>query len=685
MVAAVTGNDLDTWSRTRDAEGHLPTLVRRLIVVTAGPEGIRMPAAEAVRTPGFDGRVFAPVGCPPWVPAGASVWELSTEGYPSGKANGDYDKRTRDTSADERARTTYVAVTSRAWPGAKAWAAERRGDGDGWADVQALAAEELATWLESYPGLQGWLAEHLGRAPWGATALRDWFADWCEATDPALPSALLLAGRDEHCAAVREVLTGPPATYIVYAATRDEAAAAVAAALVADPPPAWITPPGQREAPPSDTRGAATGTVLYESVLERAIVVHDTAAWRELVAHDSPLVLVSLLEETDPGPAVRRRHHVVVPIAARPGDPTALPRLHRERAWVAWEQAGVGYPKSDELAVAARRSMGSLRRRHPRHPGQPRPAWSSGADASLLAAALLAQGWEADHNGDQQVLTALCDRSWRGLSRDLARVAALEDPPVQQHARRWLFVDPIDAWDHLRPALTGDGLDLFHEQVQVVLGERDPYLDLPPEQRWYARIDPTAPAARIHSGTLRAGMARTLAILGAIVGDRDLGDGSTGDRTDDLVERRGDRAGLTGWAAAPRARPSPASTPPPRPARISTPPASPGDGAAPRSCCPRLTDTAGSTTTARSPPAPSAPASPSPPGEPAPTVSWANRPTPHPRRRTRPRRPQHPFARAGPGLDEVLTLLDDLAEDADALNTRIQALLDDHRPSRRRG
>ncbi len=41
-------------------------------------------------------------------------------------------------------------------------------------------------------------------------------------------------------------------------------------------------------------------------------------------------------------------------------------------------------------------------------------------------------------------------------------------------------------------------------------------------------------------------------------------------------------------------------------------------------------------------------------------------------------------ARAAPELDEVLTLLDDLADDADALNTRIQALLDDHHPSRRR-
>lgn len=227
------------------------------------------------------------------------MWELSTEGYPSGKANRDYIKRTRDTSADERAQTSYVAVASRAWPDAKAWAAERRGDGDGWADVQALAAEELATWLESSPGMQGWLAEHLGRAPWGATALRDWFADWCEATDPALPPALLLAGRDEDCAAVREVLTGPPASCTVHAATRDEAAAAVAASLVADPPPAWITPPGHREAP-SDPPDAVTGNVLYESVLERAMVVHDMAAWRELVAQASPLVLVSLLESSSP-------------------------------------------------------------------------------------------------------------------------------------------------------------------------------------------------------------------------------------------------------------------------------------------------------------------------------------------------------------------------------------------------
>jgi hypothetical protein len=40
-------------------------------------------------------------------------------------------------------------------------------------------------------------------------------------------------------------------------------------------------------------------------------------------------------------------------------------------------------------------------------------------------------------------------------------------------------------------------------------------------------------------------------------------------------------------------------------------------------------------------------------------------------------------AQTGPDLNEVLGLLDDLADDADALNARIQALLDDEHPTRR--
>ena len=78
MVELLTATDLDDWSGRRDAEAHLPTLVRRLIMATAAPSSLRIAAAEGIRSPGFDGVLDVPGGAPPYVPAGRSVWETSS-------------------------------------------------------------------------------------------------------------------------------------------------------------------------------------------------------------------------------------------------------------------------------------------------------------------------------------------------------------------------------------------------------------------------------------------------------------------------------------------------------------------------------------------------------------------------------------------------------------------------------
>ncbi len=128
------------------------------------PGVIRMSAAEAVHEPGFDGWVEAEQAST-YVPAGRSVWELGAEGRPSRKATENYDKRTEKTEEELRKTATYVAVTSRRWPGAHAWAAKRRGNGNDWADVRALNAEDLATWLECCPSVNGWLGAEMDRDP----------------------------------------------------------------------------------------------------------------------------------------------------------------------------------------------------------------------------------------------------------------------------------------------------------------------------------------------------------------------------------------------------------------------------------------------------------------------------------------------------------------------------------------
>jgi hypothetical protein len=59
MSVRITNADLDDWSRRRDSEEHLPTLIRRLIMASIRPDWIRMPAAEGVALAGLDGVVSA--------------------------------------------------------------------------------------------------------------------------------------------------------------------------------------------------------------------------------------------------------------------------------------------------------------------------------------------------------------------------------------------------------------------------------------------------------------------------------------------------------------------------------------------------------------------------------------------------------------------------------------------------
>lgn len=188
MTLLITSTDLEQWSERNDAREHLPTLVRRLILAIAAPQSLRMPAAEGVGQPGLDGEVACPLGAPPFVPAGASVWEMGTGKDPQSKAQSDYGKRLIDVPRDQRAGLTFVFVTSRRWPDAQKWIDRRVRDGDGWAGILVIDADQLAAWLALCPGVHRWLAtEQLGRDPGGLVGLRDWYRNWAERSEPAIP------------------------------------------------------------------------------------------------------------------------------------------------------------------------------------------------------------------------------------------------------------------------------------------------------------------------------------------------------------------------------------------------------------------------------------------------------------------------------------------------------------------
>ncbi|HEX8347290.1 MAG TPA: hypothetical protein VF657_21510 [Actinoplanes sp.] len=572
MTELLTATDLERWSERNDSREHLPTLVRRLILAVAAPETLRMPAAEGVGLSGLDGEVTSPSGAPPFLPPGRSVWELGTGRDPQDKAQRDYRKRVDGSTWDERAGVVFVFVTSRRWPGSQDWVDRRTQDDDGWAGIRVLDAEDLAAWLALCPGVHRWLAsEQLGRDPHGVIGLRDWYRNWAERTQPAIPAALLLAGRDDHVRRLRDRLRAEPGEQVVASASRDESVAFVAASLLAEPPQDATTTPRQTsEDPPVDAPSgseepvravadtepgepigsstaeqgdAATGLARatgapaeLEALLERAVVVEDVRAWRRVAAHESPTVLVPMFAEPEIGDALRTGHHVVLPRAGRPAD-DRLPRLHRHLAEAVWIAAGLDHDRADEYGRAARRSLASLRRRIGRPGWLRQPPWASDTTANLLAPLLLAGAWADDVDGDLEALQRLTDRGWRTTVRDMSTLTSGEDAPLLLRGRRWEFADPVDAWDALNHALTAADLDAFQSLAPGALGESDPAVGLTARERIAASLSETGAPRRRHSHMLRRGVATTAAILGAVVGDRELPGGLTGQQRASRVVR----------------------------------------------------------------------------------------------------------------------------------------------------
>lgn len=487
--------DLQHWADSVAARPELPGLLRRLILATVGVDAIRAPSGDAVGEPGWDIVLEAPAAREPWIPAGASRWEGGVGGDPVAKAQSDFVKRTRATPPEVQARQTFVFFTPRRWDGdvSRKWIDRKLVETtNSWAGVRVVDGVQLVSWLETQPGVHIFASELVGKKPTEVELLSRRWERWSVETAPALPPRVLLAGRTAHAAALTGALDGPAIETRIGSDTIAESLAFFAASMP-------------------------------EALLTRAVVVTGAGVWLRLATHNEPLILVPTFEDPDVPLALKAGHHVLIPEGPR--SRAKLPRVDIPAATAAFEAAGVEGRAASEYARAARRSLSSLRRRLGRSGPLRAPDWADGTATAVLAPSLLAGAWVDTNQADLDVLHDLTDTGWRGLSRALQPFANREDPPLRVQAGRWEFLDLFDAWELLYPAVTGADLAMFQALLAKVVPEPDPVLDLPCEERMYAGI---RGVRRAHSPTLRAAMARTVATLGAVVGDREMQDGKTG-------------------------------------------------------------------------------------------------------------------------------------------------------------
>ena len=108
----VTATQIVDWADTKVAQADLPRLVRRLCFDAGTTRQISFPAGDSTYSPGWDGVLYSDEGNA-WVPTGCTCWEMGCDKGITSKANGDYQKRTEQTTEAERLTITFVFVTPR--------------------------------------------------------------------------------------------------------------------------------------------------------------------------------------------------------------------------------------------------------------------------------------------------------------------------------------------------------------------------------------------------------------------------------------------------------------------------------------------------------------------------------------------------------------------------------------------
>jgi hypothetical protein len=472
----VTATQIEQWAKTREAQGLLPVLVRRLIHAAGGRiVYIDFPAGDSVVRPGWDGKVESDDQSP-WVPQGKSLWELSCEEKPARKANREYQKRTEQTPQDVRENATFVFVTARRWRDKKKWLREKRGAND-WKEIRAYDPDDLEQWLEQAPAVALWFAETLGMRGPGVESLDRYWHTWSLQSNPPISTEALFAGREntreQLIQQLRKHLEGAKSDPLtIHADSVEEAAAFVCVVIQQD-----------------------------ENLRSAGLVVTEPNGWRFVDANPAIKVAVAARPEVAEGPTVRRGLVIVIPYASGDmarhyrGDATSQPatslvleRPRRAEFEKALVELGLDEAEAKRLAESTGRSWTVFRRRRAINPAIREPRWIEMQEAKSLSLVCLLGAWKGENDEDRAIVSRLAGRSYEDVERELRYLAQVDDAPVLQIGSVWKAKAPLELLDLFGDRITSDELKRFFEIAWEILAAHDPILDLPEEKRWAASI-----------------------------------------------------------------------------------------------------------------------------------------------------------------------------------------------------
>ncbi|MDE0231070.1 MAG: hypothetical protein OXN93_02165 [bacterium] len=460
-------------------------------------EWLDMPAGEGVAAPGWDGVVECPVGNQ-FVPAGRSVWELSTEQKGAhGKACDDYDKRKRNTPEAERAELNYVAVICAAWTKRRDFEAEKSRFND-FGTVRAMNVDMIEAWLACAPATTVWLREQIGEPVDGIETLLRWWTRWLGSTQVPLDAGVVLAGRKENAKKLRDFCQqGTGGVFMIGGNWhRDEVLSFVAAALTSD------AVDGDRDVLYIEDRTTAQRLLAARGLEGAGRATSDSTGMIVVV----PSPDFARYYQPDSG------HRVIVPVPSSSQPNMVLEPVDSGEVASHLEAAGEHTYTAYDLGTLARMSLLTLRRSRAVDPALHRPTWAEGSIDVRLRRCLLLNSWKEDNESDRQLVEGFVGCSYEDVVEVLHGIVQENEPPMLLTEERRHVVAPADAWHLFAEQITRQDLDLFGCIAVELLSQPDPLDAATDIEHLRALVGEVGPRC---SPVLRRGVATTLALLGS--------------------------------------------------------------------------------------------------------------------------------------------------------------------------
>lgn len=485
----VRANDITNYfTISITARTQLSVLLRILIHSTGCDlQKVDFPGNDDAERAGWDGFIETSSGTP-WIPSGTSGWEFGVTNDIKSKADNDFEKSVRAIKSAERANITFVFVTPRRWSRKAAWVAEMKSK-KRWKDIRAYDASDLEQWMEQSLAAQTWFANQTGRPSDGVRNLEHCWSDWANVADPVLHPSLFATANEAWNGKIKSFLAKNDANHLVIAADSVEEALAFL---------------NQALAPPE-----------FEQYRDQVLVFDKAGVLPKLAQGTTDFIAVAHTREVERelGPySTSLRTIVVYPRNATSEKPhVVLEPLGFEPFAKALEKMGKSRDDIAKLANESGRSLTVLRRRLSKNQAIRKPVWAEDQKiASEFVPFVLVGTWDAQNKEDQTILSRLANASFEKLEKRITNLLQLNDSPVWSIASQQGVISKIDSLFAIVGTVTKADLDRFLEVARTVLGEDDPALDLPEEDRWAAVIHGKR---RKFSGAVREGVSETLVLL----------------------------------------------------------------------------------------------------------------------------------------------------------------------------